>query len=68
MANPSKEARVSIAVFCNPSNREDSFGPIPELISPQKPALFRQFTFADYMGRFFTKELDGKSLVNYYRV
>ncbi|PKI54913.1 hypothetical protein CRG98_024695 [Punica granatum] len=68
LANPSKDPRVSIAVFCNPSNRENSFGPLPELLSPQNPAQFRQFTFADYMRRFFTKELDGKSLVNYYRV
>ncbi|KAK4753844.1 hypothetical protein SAY87_001948 [Trapa incisa] len=68
LANPSKEPRVSIAVFCNPSNREDSFGPIPELISPQKPALFQQFLFTDYLRRFFAKELDGKSLVNFYRL
>ncbi|KAL3725789.1 hypothetical protein ACJRO7_030768 [Eucalyptus globulus] len=67
LANPSQEPRVSIAVFCNPSNRENDFGPFPELVSSDKPAAFRQFTFNEYMRRFFTKELDGKSLINYFR-
>ncbi|KAI6686025.1 hypothetical protein NL676_031938 [Syzygium grande] len=67
LANPSREPRVSIAVFCNPSDRENQFGPFPELISSDKPAAFRQFTFSEYLTRFFTKELDGKSLINYFR-
>ncbi|XP_030448054.1 1-aminocyclopropane-1-carboxylate oxidase homolog 4-like [Syzygium oleosum] len=67
LANPSREPRVSIAVFCNPSDRENQFGPLPELVSSDKPAAFRQFTFSEYMTRFFTKELDGKSLINYFR-
>ncbi|XP_039157041.1 1-aminocyclopropane-1-carboxylate oxidase homolog 4-like isoform X2 [Eucalyptus grandis] len=67
LANPSREPRVSIAVFCNPSDQENEYGPFPELVSSDKPAAFRQFTFSEYMRRFFTKELDGKSLINYYR-
>ncbi|KAI6686026.1 hypothetical protein NL676_031939 [Syzygium grande] len=67
LANPSREPRVSIAVFCNPSDRENQFGPFPELISSDKPAAFRQFTFSEYMTRFFTKELSGKSVMNYFR-
>ncbi|KAL3751190.1 hypothetical protein ACJRO7_012071 [Eucalyptus globulus] len=67
LANPSREPRVSIAVFCNPSNHKNEFGPFPELVSSDKPAAFRQFTLSEYMRRFFTKELDGKSLINYFR-
>ncbi|KAI3431223.1 uncharacterized protein J3R85_007957 [Psidium guajava] len=67
LANPSREPRVSIAVFCNPSNRENQFGPFPELVSTDKPAVFRKFTFNEYMGKFFSKELDGKSLINFFR-
>ncbi|KAF8040124.1 hypothetical protein BT93_B2371 [Corymbia citriodora subsp. variegata] len=67
LANPSQEPRVSIAVFCNPSNREKDFGPFPELVSSDKPPAFREFTFKEYMRRFFTKELDGKSLINFFR-
>ena len=68
MANPLHEARVSVAIFFNTIDRESLFGPLPELVSPDKPARYRQFTMSDYMQRFFTKELGGKTLTNYYRV
>ncbi|KAE9450891.1 hypothetical protein C3L33_17209, partial [Rhododendron williamsianum] len=68
LANPLQEPRVSVAVFCNPSNRDGLFGPLPELVSQEKPARYRQFTLSDYMQRFFKKELDGKTLTNYYRL
>ncbi|XP_010265452.1 PREDICTED: 1-aminocyclopropane-1-carboxylate oxidase homolog 4-like [Nelumbo nucifera] len=67
LANPFPEARVSIASFFNPSRREDLYGPLPELVSAKKPALYRQFTFNEYLRRFFSKELDGKSLINYFK-
>ncbi|KAK3043102.1 hypothetical protein RJ639_001217 [Escallonia herrerae] len=66
LANPCPNSRVSVAVFFNPSNREDLYGPFPELLTPEKPAAYRQFPLSDFMRRFFTKELDGKSLTNYY--
>ncbi|XVE74650.1 hypothetical protein DITRI_Ditri12bG0034300 [Diplodiscus trichospermus] len=68
VANPSSEPRVSIAVFYNAGDREALYGPFSELTSPEKPALYRQFKYSDYLTRFFTKELDGKTLTNYYRV
>ncbi|BAT99009.1 hypothetical protein VIGAN_10038100 [Vigna angularis var. angularis] len=67
LANHSDEARVSVAVFLNPSDRERVFGPLPELTSEEKPALYRDFTFNEFMTRFFKKELDGKSLTNFFR-
>ncbi|KDP38107.1 hypothetical protein JCGZ_04750 [Jatropha curcas] len=68
LANPSPDPRVSIAVFFNPSKRDCLYGPIPELISPEKPALYRQFTLTDYMRRFFSKDLEDKTLTNFYRL
>ena len=68
LANSSGEPRVSIAVFFNPGKREELYGPLPELVSPEKPALFRHFTLSEFMSKFFTKGLDGKSLINYYMV
>ncbi|KAK1380636.1 1-aminocyclopropane-1-carboxylate oxidase-like [Heracleum sosnowskyi] len=68
LANPLQEARVSVAVFFNPGNRENIYGPIPEIVSSEKPPIFRNFPLTDYLKRFFTKELDGKSLINYYRL
>jgi len=67
LANPSNEPRVSIAVFLNPGHREKLFGPLPELISAEKPSLYRDFTLNEFMTRFFKKELDGKSLTNFFR-
>ncbi|KAK9276741.1 hypothetical protein L1049_006277 [Liquidambar formosana] len=68
LANPSSEPRVSIGVFFNPINREGMYGPLPELIMPEKPAVYRQFIYSEFMKKFFTKELDGKSLPNFYRL
>ena len=68
LANSSHEPRVSIAVFFKAGNSDDLCGPLPELISSEKPALYRQFTLTDFMTRFFKKELDGKSLTNYYKL
>ncbi|KAK8504593.1 hypothetical protein V6N12_017135 [Hibiscus sabdariffa] len=68
LANPSKEARVSVAVFFNPSAREALHGPFSELISPEKPPRYRQFAHHDYMTRFYTKRLEGKTLIDYYRI
>ncbi|KAD7116539.1 hypothetical protein R6Q59_006702 [Mikania micrantha] len=68
LANPVEGARVSIAVFFNPSKRDGVFGPFPELISTAKPAVYREFVYEDYMKRFFSKELDGKTLTNFYKV
>ncbi|KEH40604.1 1-aminocyclopropane-1-carboxylate oxidase-like protein [Medicago truncatula] len=67
LANPSNEPQVSIAVFLNPGNREKLFGPLPELTSADKPSLYRDFTLNEFMTRFFKKELDGKSLTNFFR-
>lgn len=68
LANPLQEPRVSVAVFFNPGDRENIYGPIPEILSSEKPPVFQNFPLTDYLKRFFTKELDGKSLINYYRL
>ncbi|KAJ9563103.1 hypothetical protein OSB04_008263 [Centaurea solstitialis] len=68
LANPVEGARVSIAEFFNPSVRENRYGPFPELISDEKPTVYREFTYGEYIRRFFNKELDGKTLTNFYRI
>lgn len=65
-ANPLHEPRISIAIFFNPSRREDLYGPLPEIVSPEQPALYQQFTYNEFMYRFFSKELDGKSLIKFF--
>ncbi|KAI3720153.1 hypothetical protein L6452_21066 [Arctium lappa] len=68
LANPVEGARVSIAAFFSPSIRENLYGPFPELISAEKTAVYREFTYEEYIARFFRKELDEKSLTNFYRI
>ncbi|XP_021821166.1 1-aminocyclopropane-1-carboxylate oxidase homolog 1-like [Prunus avium] len=68
LANSNREPRVSTAVFFNPSNREGTYGPLPELVAHEKPPLYREFTFSEFMQRFFNKGLDGKALVNHFEL
>ncbi|KAJ7942885.1 1-aminocyclopropane-1-carboxylate oxidase-like 1 [Quillaja saponaria] len=67
LANPSGEPRVSIAVFFNPGARDELYGPLPELTSAEKRPLYRNFNLSEFYTRFFTKELAGKSLTNYFK-
>ncbi|XP_059446316.1 1-aminocyclopropane-1-carboxylate oxidase homolog 4-like [Corylus avellana] len=68
LANPKNEARLSMTLFFNPGNRDSLYGPLPEIISAQKPAIYQHFSLMDFMTRFLGKELEGKSLANYYKL
>nr|ALG05126.1 2-oxoglutarate-dependent dioxygenase [Sinopodophyllum hexandrum] len=68
LANPFQEPRISVGVFFNPSNRECLYGPLPELVSSEKPALYRQFTVQEFLGKFLTKGLDGRTLIDHFKV
>ncbi|CAN1828295.1 1-aminocyclopropane-1-carboxylate oxidase homolog 4 [Linum perenne] len=67
-ANPSSKPRVSVVVFFHTSEPDAIAGPFPELISDQKPAVYRQFRISDYMNGFYSKELGGGNLTNFYKV
>ena len=53
LANTNNEPRVSVAVFLNPGDRDGVYGPLPELVSPEKPALYKEFSFTEFTKRFF---------------
>jgi hypothetical protein len=65
LANSSKEPRISVLIFNNLGGwkESDEFGPFPELLSAEKPALYRGFTVPEYHQSFYSKGLDGKSIV-----
>lgn len=67
LANTSGETRMSVAVFYYLSDCESLFGLFPKLISLEKPAVYQQFKVEEYLKTFYTNELDGKSLKNYFR-
>ncbi|KAF3331544.1 1-aminocyclopropane-1-carboxylate oxidase 4-like protein [Carex littledalei] len=64
------KSRVSIAVFLNPAKRGDSdfYGPLPELISDERPAHYRNFTMSEFMGTFFSKQLASKALTDHFKL
>ncbi|KAK2973034.1 hypothetical protein RJ640_000023 [Escallonia rubra] len=70
LANANKEPRISIVEFFNFGIGDGSklYGPIPELLSLEKPALYRTFTKQEFDQNFFSKGLDSKSLVEKLRI
>ncbi|KAM7531560.1 hypothetical protein LguiB_034970 [Lonicera macranthoides] len=66
LANSKKEARISVIEFFGAHEGDDEsaeYGPLPELLSPKKPPLYRNFTMNELIENFFKKGLDSKSLV-----
>lgn len=65
LANSWKEARISIVIFFNLAKwKEDGyFGPLPELLSPEKPPIYRNFTEKEFVENFYSKGIDSKSLI-----
>ncbi|KAK9742873.1 hypothetical protein RND81_03G202400 [Saponaria officinalis] len=68
IANPFKEARVSVGVFFNPGIADNIYGPLPELVSDENPALYKEFKFSDLVARFLSKELGGLANTSHFRL
>ncbi|OEL17521.1 1-aminocyclopropane-1-carboxylate oxidase-like protein 1 [Dichanthelium oligosanthes] len=51
MIKSAQESRVSIALFFNPAKHDESdfFGPIPELVTAEKPAQYRSLTWPEML-------------------
>uniref|UniRef100_A0ACD5TYQ3 Uncharacterized protein n=1 Tax=Avena sativa TaxID=4498 RepID=A0ACD5TYQ3_AVESA len=69
MIKSSQDARASLAVFFNPAMRGDSklFGPLPELITTEKPAMYRSFAMTEFMDS-RRKFGNGKLSTDHFRV
>ncbi|KAI8562994.1 hypothetical protein RHMOL_Rhmol03G0079500 [Rhododendron molle] len=65
-ANSSNEPRISIIEFFNIDKRVESrlYGPLPELVTPESPARYRNFTVKDFQDNFNSKGLKTKSFVD----
>ncbi|PSS15912.1 1-aminocyclopropane-1-carboxylate oxidase [Actinidia chinensis var. chinensis] len=66
LANSNKDSRISIVMFFNLAKWKGSgyYGPLPELLTPQKPAIYRDFTMQEFDQNFYGKGLDSKSLID----
>ncbi|TVT97482.1 hypothetical protein EJB05_57263 [Eragrostis curvula] len=51
MVKSTQVARVSIALFFNPAKCDESdlFGPLPELVTDERPARYQRITFPEFM-------------------
>jgi len=56
----SKKERISIATF-HRLQMSRVIGPTPSLVTAERPALFKTIRVADYINRYLSRQLDGKS-------
>ena len=71
LAKASKEPRISIVAFFNVMehhNDSDYFGPLPELLLPNKPALYRKFMVSELNESYYSKGLDSKTFIQKVRL
>lgn len=70
VANSCEEGRVSIGVFFSPGKRGESdyYGPLPELASQAKHAIYGNFTMSEFLATFSRKGLGSKCLVDYFKL
>jgi isopenicillin N synthase-like dioxygenase len=66
MVNSEKE-RMSIATFHNP-HMGGYVGPIPSLVTPERPALFRTITAEDFVSGYLSSDIKGKSYLDVVRI
>ncbi|KAI3472087.1 hypothetical protein Pfo_029375 [Paulownia fortunei] len=65
LANSCREPRVSLVTFFNLTKWRESgcYGPLPELLTAEKPAIYRDFTIQEFHENFYSKGIDSKSLI-----
>ncbi|GKV31836.1 hypothetical protein SLEP1_g40499 [Rubroshorea leprosula] len=65
LANSDKNPRISVVEFFNLSKWKGNgyYGPLPELLSAEKPAIYRNFTEQEFLENFYSKGYDSKSLI-----
>ncbi|KAG9443846.1 hypothetical protein H6P81_015186 [Aristolochia fimbriata] len=68
VANSQKDPRISIANFFGPTETGNyrSYGPLPELVSDEKPAEYRNFTMEEFMREFLSNEIT--SIVDRFKI
>eukprot|EP01018_Ginkgo_biloba_P012181 Gb_17241 [translate_table: standard] len=61
----SSEARISIPTFYCPSP-DAVISPASPLVDDDHPVMYKKFTYEEYYKRFWSKELEGKSCLDYF--
>ncbi|XP_015967528.1 protein SRG1 [Arachis duranensis] len=63
----SEKERISIATFLNPRH-ECVIGPVPSLVTPERPATFNKISVRDFLEGYLSQELKGKSQLDVLRI
>ncbi|MED6108995.1 hypothetical protein PIB30_029469 [Stylosanthes scabra] len=63
----SEKERISIATFLNP-RFECVLGPLPSLVTPDRPAMFNKIGVRDFLKGYLSQELKGKSQIDALRI
>ncbi|KAM3757528.1 hypothetical protein ACB098_02G195400 [Castanea mollissima] len=70
LAKASKEPRISVVTFFDLETESDTnyYGALPELLTPDKPALYRKFTMPELLEGFYSKGLENKFFIQKIRL
>ncbi|KAJ0987239.1 hypothetical protein J5N97_005595 [Dioscorea zingiberensis] len=70
LANSGEKGRVSIAVFFTPGKRGDSdiYGPLPELMSDENPARYRNLKMPELLEAFYNKAIGSKTILEMFKL
>ncbi|XP_026450872.1 codeine O-demethylase-like [Papaver somniferum] len=63
----STKERLLVAAFHNPKVGVE-IGPIPRMITPESPALFKTIGYEDYCKKYFSRKPDGKSSLDFMKI
>eukprot|EP01018_Ginkgo_biloba_P012180 Gb_17232 [translate_table: standard] len=61
----SSKARISIPTFYCPSPNA-VISPAPHLVDDDHPAMYKKFTYEEYYRKFWSKDLEGKSCLEFF--
>lgn len=72
MVAKSEGPRISVACFFRyqfpPESERKVYGPIKELISEEKPAVYRETTIKNFVAHYYTKGLNGVSALEQFKL
>jgi len=68
---PTIGPRVSVACFFRqhlPPENSKLYGPIPELLTPENPPVYREISVQGLVSHYYGKGLDGNSALDHFRI
>ncbi|KAK9108940.1 hypothetical protein Sjap_017000 [Stephania japonica] len=70
VANPSKNPRISLAPIYKPGKRgeNDVYGVFPEIISPERPSLYKEFTIPEIQKQGITDDFSCRAIIDLFKL